>query len=160
VITDVVVSTFVPPACENVNLFDGTLGLQLAAYPAARSRRAVTYRFACPKVEVLGRPGPCSGRLTLRTGIVLLGRGTFAARRPGDEDARRTVRVRLTALGRRLASRPGGVPAAVRIRGRFVPAGAWTIRLAVPRPARRKPRSGCPFPAASGVDLSRCSGKR
>jgi len=56
----------------------------------------------------------------------LLARGTFP--RGSDEVI---ARLHITTLGRRLARRPRGVRATLRVRGRNLPSAAWIIRLKI-----------------------------
>jgi RTX calcium-binding nonapeptide repeat (4 copies) len=109
-------------------------------YPVAVFRRSVRFRIQCPFDEVGDSPSlylPCGpGRLRLSEAVG--GRRLLAkGRLPAGEWGRRgrLVNVRLTALGRRLATRRHGVRARVRLAGyyRDGPALRWSIRLKVPR---------------------------
>ena len=118
--------------CERVVLRLDELGedtLSLRPTPVARSRArgTVDFAFECPRYEARdGEAGPCRGTARLRkaSSRVKLGRVSF-----GIVGSRRTVRVRLSRAGRRLARRPDGVLARVFLGGKRYPDAAWTIRL-------------------------------
>jgi hypothetical protein len=125
----------VEPLCEEVVFFiseDDSFALD--PYPYVRSRRAVALRFECPTYELDdGEFFPCHGRILVREAAGarrVLGFGRVSVRR-ASPPAR--ARVALTALGRRLARRPGGVAATFSVRGYRLPRVAWTIALRTPR---------------------------
>ena len=110
----------------------------ISANPVAVFRRSVRFRIQCPVNEdgdgtspyLTCGPGPL--RLREHDGERrMLAQG----RLPAGEWAGRLVNVRLTALGRRLATRRHGVRARVRLAGYNPgsPALRWNIRLKVPR---------------------------
>ena len=112
----------------------GEDSLSFSPHPTRTSRAEATFRLACPTLEELdGEPSSCRGTVTLREAggaRRLLGRG-----RVPDAGTRDTfaVRVALTPLGRRRASRPRGVAATAAIQGRNLPHVRWTIPLRVRR---------------------------
>jgi RTX calcium-binding nonapeptide repeat (4 copies) len=101
-------------------------------YPGVRRAHVVEYRIGCPTWSgVSGKPA-CSGTLTLRqTGhsSVVLGKGKV---KPSAHV--RTVRVKLTRTGARLATRDNGVQVTASLRGGHrMPSVGWSLGLHVPR---------------------------
>lgn len=118
-------------SCESVLYVTGLDGsyVWFPAYPRAATRRAVTFRLACPSNDELDEAPNCRRTLTLREASGperLLGLARFANPRRRDSFE---VRVRLTRTGRRLARRAKGVATTARISGKSPPKIAWTIRL-------------------------------
>jgi Ca2+-binding RTX toxin-like protein len=113
---------------------DGAL-FRFAPHPAARSRRALSFRIGCPEYEARdGEFSPCSGSLKLREASGkrrLLGQGRFSV--PVFSHPPKGVRVVLTRLGRRLARRRSGVLTTASLGGEHLPRVDWTIRVKVPR---------------------------
>jgi hypothetical protein len=131
---------FVDPGCELLAMpfrrgtwrWSTSSGAWFNAYPETVGRRAVTYEMSCPDPDD-DEAGvvSCSGTLVMRQAR---GRRHRLASGVIPRDAEHTtVRLRLTAEGRRLAGRQHGVLATVQVRGRNLPTVAWTIRLKVPR---------------------------
>jgi hypothetical protein len=103
------------------------------AYPRVTRTGSLQYVIHCFNDSELGGIQRCSGRVTLREARGehrRLGVGRF----PPGRWTNRSVRVVLTPLGRRLASRRLGVRATVRLTIDSVI--RWTIRLKVPRATR------------------------
>lgn len=125
---------FLQPDCE---VLAPEYAAMISANPVAVFRRSVRFHIQCPfdeeDVESTSRrtcgPGPL--RLREVRGRRMLANGHL----PAGEWAGRWVYVRLTALGRRLATRRHGARARVRLAG-YYPGGPplrWSIRLKVPR---------------------------
>jgi hypothetical protein len=102
-------------------------------HPQSVSRTAATFAIDCPQFD----PGekfeikPCAGTLTLRT---TYGRHVLLGRARKTDHGPFYMRVKLTAAGRRLIHRKGGVLTTVSLRGAKsagnpLPNVAWTIRL-------------------------------
>lgn len=128
---DVRPRNFVEPACEAVVAGRGRVRLTFGAYPVRTRGKRLGFRVRCPFDEARDQFFVCSGRLTLREAT---GRHRLLAQATIPRSSRsRVVRVRLTALGRRLATRRRGVRAALAIRGTNLPTAGWTVRFAAPR---------------------------
>jgi Ca2+-binding RTX toxin-like protein len=133
---------YLRPDCEAID--DGRFLHRLPVYPAVIRARYVRYRLWSPSASEDLFPLASSGTLRLREASGqhrLLGRGRFPLR----EWTGQRVKVRLTALGRRLVTRHRGVKAKVALIHN-IPAGEdgsdpnggsvplhWIIRLQVPR---------------------------
>jgi hypothetical protein len=127
---------FLQPDCE---VLTPEAGGYITPNPESTSRRSVSFRVRCPYTSdasvdslVLASCGP--GRLRLREAggrRRTLARGVL----PGGAWEGRLVSARLTPLGRRLAARPQGVRARLRLAGYHSdgPAMRWAIRLKVSR---------------------------
>lgn len=130
---------FLEPGCEQVFFGRGGNAFTTDAYPAVRRAASVEFRIGCPRPEILdGLSRPIRGSLRLREPggrHRALGAGTVArraGRRCGDEPVPLNgvpAHVRLTGLGRRLASRHRGVRSTVHLHGHNLRTVAWTIRL-------------------------------
>jgi hypothetical protein len=126
---------FVEGSCETVASHDERFNKYFRPYPSRMRGTTVIFRLGCPfdfeNVED-DLPTRCDGRLKItqatRRGR-LLGRGELA---PGRHNER-SVAVRLTDTGKRLARRNQGVLAVIRVRGHNLGPAAWTIRLKLPR---------------------------
>ena len=105
----------------------------LEPYPTSVSRKFATFGIDCPQFD----PGeefeikPCAGTVTLRK---THGRHVLLGRARKTDNGPHFVRVKLTAAGRRLVHRKGGVVTTVSRRGAKsagnpLPRVAWTIRL-------------------------------
>ena len=127
---------FLQPDCE---VLAPEAGGYITPNPESTSRRSVSFRVRCPYTSdagvdslVLASCGP--GRLRLREAG---GRRRTLARGdlPSGAWEGRLVSARLTPLGRRLATRPQGVRARLRLAGYHSggPAMRWAIRLKVSR---------------------------
>ena len=140
---------FLQPDCETAA--DGVL-LDLPAYPQPTRRGGLRYRARCPWA------GPdafviyvsCSGTLRIvdtSSRHRLLAHATIPrGRRP------RVVPLRLTARGRRLATRRQGIPGVVRVRGHHYPATRWTIKLRItPHAALAGAGSAPPAPVTTSL---------
>jgi RTX calcium-binding nonapeptide repeat (4 copies) len=128
---DVRPSNFIEPACERVVAGRGRLRLDFGAYPIRTGGGRLGFRVRCPFDEASDQFLVCSGRLALREAT---GRHRLLAQATIPRSSRsRVVRIRLTALGRTLATRRGGVRAGLAIRGANLPTAGWTIRFAAPR---------------------------
>jgi Ca2+-binding RTX toxin-like protein len=108
---------FVQRDCEEVTWSRPGVRYTARPYP-----RGLKFRLGCP---VLVRS--CSGRLTLRetrgrTRLVATGKISKRSRA-------KTVKVKLTSAGRKLAGRRGGVLTTVTLKGRGLPSVGWTIRF-------------------------------
>jgi len=124
---------YLQPDCESFRPRGGYPSLpSLPAYPARLRPSWVGYRVSCGR-DTYANVVACSGavRLTETFGRHrLLGRRAF----PRGRWTGRMVGVRLTPVGRRLASRRRGVRARITIRGlRIGSPLRWTIQLQVPR---------------------------
>jgi Ca2+-binding RTX toxin-like protein len=112
----------VKPSCEQVR----ALGDQyLPAYPRSRGSGLLSYRVSCPEGDAR-----CSGAIRLRSATGdhrLLAEGAF----PRGRWVRHRVDMPLTALGRVVAARSGGVRARLTLTGLSFepPTLGWTIRL-------------------------------
>ena len=114
------------PGCERVRV----AVMELDAYPLAVSSAAAVHRLNCPlEGDLIERCGGTVRYVQAAPPHALLASGTFPA---GNWRPRR-VRSKLTAAGRLLAARPGGVMATLRIQGRNLPPLAWTIQLRTTR---------------------------
>jgi hypothetical protein len=120
------------PNCEKVTPRPPGYGEPgFAAYPTIGRGGQPSYRIHCERDSETGEVYPCSGAVTItRTGAARrrLARGTF----PVGAWTNRRVNLRLTPLGRRLASTRRGVTAGVTltINGAAL---RWSIRLMPPR---------------------------
>lgn len=120
---------FVAPGCERAVFEKREFFYGMRPYPMNLRPRSVTFRVECAETLSTQKGTPCRGRLVIRKSRTktVLGRAKIA-RAAGA----RGVRVALTPAGRRLAARPGGVRASVRVTVNdiFVDATAgYTIRL-------------------------------
>ena len=121
---------FTPRSCEQVQLPEERRGGRMyqPAYPVADGS-ALLYRHACRDPEY---PYPkCSGTLVLRSPS-----GTVLARghsKRGRDKPFTLFVIQVTARGRALATRRGGVLARVQFEGRNLPRPGWTIRLRLGR---------------------------
>jgi hypothetical protein len=119
--------------CETVSPHDyPEVSRELPAYPTAVKPRVAVYRFSCGRDPDEGTVDSCSATLTVRkaTGKP---RQLGSARIPSGPWMNRRVKIRLTPLGRRLASRRNGVQATMRIAIRDRLALRWTIQLTIRR---------------------------
>jgi RTX calcium-binding nonapeptide repeat (4 copies) len=136
---------YIEPACEHVRVPRRVRGVRVGlawmpAYPQ-RQGSSLRYSFGCSADEDwdtdLWRGVKCPGTVTLREVAAssrLLAIGATRALDPFDYEAR----LRLTALGRRLAARHQRVDMVLRISGHNMPNTHWVIRLTLPRqPSRR-----------------------
>ena len=124
---------FVQRDCERVGRDDERFDFYFRPYPIRTQGTRAIFKIGCPYDldGVYDYPTTCHGQLKLieATGPGrLLGRGTIAS---GDYE--RSVPVRLTDTGMRLARRKQGVLAVVQVRGRNLGRTAWTIRLKLRR---------------------------
>ncbi len=136
-VLDPVGGELLEPHCDSAAFAFGPYGedsIAFAPYPFFRSSRRVAFRTGCPSYE--GDDGEfraCTVAITLREASGarrVLGSGRVSIRR--ESRVPPAVRVALTPRGRRLASRPGGVPATVTASGRNLPRIGWTITLRAP----------------------------
>jgi RTX calcium-binding nonapeptide repeat (4 copies) len=121
---------YVKPDCETVR--PRARHTWMPAYPARVRPSWVGYRVSCDINVATEDTARCSGAVRLTEASRrhrVLGSGTF----PRGRWEGRMVRVRLTPLGRRLASRRHGVRATINIRrSRTDEPLRWVIRLKIP----------------------------
>jgi hypothetical protein len=101
------------PDCETITR-DRYEGHELPAYPAAVKARVAIYRFSCPRNPDFGTLEPCAATLTVREANGNRRRLASAEIRYGRWMNRR-IKMPLTPLGRRRASRTNGVKATMRL---------------------------------------------
>ena len=129
-------SDFLEPDCEWIQFDEG---VELPAAGSVRGER-FSYRPRCPGGEDGVPLETCSGTLVLRETKGrhrLLARKSFPERRWRD----RRIVAPLTAAGRRLSSRRGGVRATVTVLGREWRGVRWSLRLVSRRGSRASARS-------------------
>lgn len=132
---------FLQPDCEEI--YDAPEGETpiFTAYPTLRRPDRVTHRITCPHEsgdEGLGEIAECSGRVAVRA-VAGNKRLLASANFPNRAWNHHKLTLQLTPLGRRLANRPGGARAEVRLRvrvasieGTYRVTQRWTIRLEIP----------------------------
>jgi hypothetical protein len=121
---------FVERSCE---IIAARGGMMRTRPRRTRTRTGLRYSVLCLTTDFDDWESPrkgqfeCSGSVTLREAFG--SRRLLAVGRRHTTTGVMTAWLRLTAVGRRVATRPRAIRATLRIRGENVPRGAWTIQL-------------------------------